>query len=527
MLDHMNALEGSTLNGRYRVENALGVGGMATVYCGYDQDLNRRVALKILHRHYAVDDSFVARLRREAELAARVSPHPNIVGVYDIRHDGLLHYIVMEIISGQTLKELIQQQAPISFLETARVGRQACLGLGYAHDRDVIHRDIKPQNVLLDDQGNVKLTDFGIAVARASSRLTLPGIVLGSLQYMSPEQALGKPVTASSDIYSLGLVLFEMLTGRLPFEGNEASDIRARYAREALPSPRDINSFVPEEVADAVMVALRKDPAARYPNAQAFAESLERFERGTRRATVSSTPKDVVDFPSRRLARASFMLVLAIGVLVVAWISFESLRTNRNSPGAAAGPTAVTTPRATSSASSTLVPRSTAAPSLLRASRPAPSTPGIAASVPVSHSGAISVSPLAGAVPPAVQIAGTRFQPREMLVVQISWHTTSSTPGPGYRWYQIAANLRTQSDGSFNGALALPVSPQSFASSEAYVSVRDARTEQSLGQTSVHIVLAPPAAVPVGPPQEGPRPGNGHDREHGKGHGGEQDNGGD
>jgi serine/threonine protein kinase len=259
----MTEVAGNTMvDGRYRVLRRIGSGGMADVYCAEDTHLGRQVAIKVLHRRFAQDQEFVERFRREAKSAAGLN-HPNVVGVFDRgEHEGT-YYIAMEFLEGQTLKDIVATVAPLSQERVIDLGLQILQAAGFAHSHGVIHRDFKPHNVIVDQQGHAKVTDFGIARAGASE-MTETGSIMGTAQYLSPEQAQGHAVTATSDIYSIGVMLYEMLAGRLPFEGDSAVAVALKHLSEA---PAPISQWRPDvhpALEAVVMAALAKDPAQRW-----------------------------------------------------------------------------------------------------------------------------------------------------------------------------------------------------------------------------------------------------------------------
>jgi beta-lactam-binding protein with PASTA domain len=270
----MTEVAGNTLvDGRYRVLRRIGSGGMADVYCAEDSHLGRQVAIKVLHRRFAQDQEFVERFRREAKSAAGLN-HPNVVGVFDRgEHEGT-YYIAMEFLTGRTLKDIVTAEAPLPQDRVIDIGTQILEAAGFAHRHGVIHRDFKPHNVIVDEHGHAKVTDFGIARAGASE-MTETGSIMGTAQYLSPEQAQGHAVTATSDIYSIGVMLYEMLAGRLPFEGDSAVAVALKHLSEA---PAPISQWRPDvhpALEAVVMAALAKDPAQRWQSAEDLAAALE------------------------------------------------------------------------------------------------------------------------------------------------------------------------------------------------------------------------------------------------------------
>jgi len=278
---------GDVLGGRYRLVELLGQGGMATIYRATDAQLGREVAVKVLHPEYGRDPDFVARFKQEAQSAASLS-HPNIVGVYDFGTDADGPYIVMELVDGEDVATLLGRNGPLPPRQAARLAAEVAHALAAAHARGIVHRDVKPGNVLVSSDGRVKVTDFGIARAWADARLTLPGVTLGSVHYFSPEQALGEQATEASDIYSLGIVLYELLSGRRPWEGDSAAAVA--MARISAPPPlvSAVRPNVPPVLEEIDRRALSPDPAARFASAQAMAQALEGFlGEGAARAVPS------------------------------------------------------------------------------------------------------------------------------------------------------------------------------------------------------------------------------------------------
>jgi serine/threonine-protein kinase len=265
--------DNTIVDGRYRITGRIGTGGMADVYCAHDEHLGRDVALKMLHRRFAQDQEFVERFRREASAAAGLQ-HPNVVGVFDRGVFDDTYYIAMELLRGRTLKELIQQEAPLDQARALDITTQILRAAGFAHRRGVIHRDFKPQNVIIDEEDRVKVTDFGIARAGASE-ITETGSIMGTAQYLSPEQAQGTAVEETSDLYSIGVMLFEMLSGRLPFDGDSAVAVALRHITEPPPPLHQLRPDVHPGLEAVVDQALAKDPRHRFQDADGFIAALE------------------------------------------------------------------------------------------------------------------------------------------------------------------------------------------------------------------------------------------------------------
>ena len=273
-----DTLIGTVFDGRYRIIRKLGAGGMAEVYLAEDQELGRRVAIKILNDRHAADDSFVERFRREAKNAAGLS-HPNIVSIYDRGEAEGTYYIAMEFLDGRSLKELIvgRGQAPIKI--AIDYARQILAALGAAHRHGIVHRDIKPHNVLVGGEGRIKVTDFGIARSGAS-QMTEVGSIIGTAQYLSPEQARGAPVDQTSDLYSVGVVLYEMLTGQVPFTGDTPLEIAMKHLSEVPKPPSELRPEVPHDLDSVVLRALAKEPGERYQSAEEMDADLARVAEG-------------------------------------------------------------------------------------------------------------------------------------------------------------------------------------------------------------------------------------------------------
>ena len=254
---------GRTLNGRYKIQSLIGTGGMAAVYLAKDLILDRLVAIKVLRLDFRQNDDAMRRFRREA-LSATQLTHPNIVGVYDVGQSQEMNYIVMEYVEGTDLKDYVRQKGALHPIEAVRIMMQIVSAIAAAHQNRIIHRDIKPQNILIDKEGNVKITDFGIAVALSDTSLTQTNTLLGSVHYLSPEQARGGMATIQTDIYALGIVLYELLTGKVPFDGESAVSIALKHFQEPLPTIVNPIAMVPQSLENIVLKATAKDPMHRY-----------------------------------------------------------------------------------------------------------------------------------------------------------------------------------------------------------------------------------------------------------------------
>jgi serine/threonine-protein kinase len=259
---------------RYRLGTRLAVGGMGTVFAATDEKLNRPVAIKVLADNLAHDESFVERFRREARAAAGLG-HPNIASVYDYGEENGCHFIVMELVDGRDLAQVLRTEGPLSPARAIAIVSQICAALGHAHAAGIIHRDVKPANVIVDGGDRVKVTDFGIARAAGDSKLTMTGSVLGTAHYISPEQANGAPLSQRSDLYSLGIVVYESLTGALPFTGSSPMSVAMRHLNDDIPAPSELNPAVPQALDRVVEKATMKDPAARYVDAGEMGAALE------------------------------------------------------------------------------------------------------------------------------------------------------------------------------------------------------------------------------------------------------------
>ncbi len=265
--------KGQKINDRYEIIRSIGEGGMANVYLGYDTILDRKVAVKVLRGDLAGDEKFVRRFQREALSASSLS-HPNIVEMYDVGEDNGIYYIVMEYIEGETLKQLLKRRGKLTLSEALDIMLQLTDGMASAHDAYIIHRDLKPQNIMIKDDGQIKITDFGIAMALNSTQLTQTNSVMGSVHYLPPEQASGKGSTIRSDIYSMGIIFYELLTGELPFRGDNAVEIALKQMKEPIPDVREFNKEIPTSVYNVIKRATAKNPKNRYTDAREMHDDL-------------------------------------------------------------------------------------------------------------------------------------------------------------------------------------------------------------------------------------------------------------
>lgn len=294
---------GHELGGRYQVIERIGGGGMALVYKAQDILLNRFVAIKVLRQQFVNDEEFIRRFRREAQSAASLS-HPNIVSVYDVGQEEDIHYIVMEYVEGQNLNEIIKERAPLQVEESIRIASQIADALDHAHHNQIIHRDIKPHNILIGRNGRVKVTDFGIARAVTSATITQTGSVVGSVHYFSPEHAKGVTTGEKSDLYSLGIVLYQMLTGQLPFLGESPISVALKHLQEHFEEPRKVNPMIPQSVENIILKSMRKNPAERYQSAKEMLRDLETCLLPERRLESKLSFADEIDEDSTRVVPA-------------------------------------------------------------------------------------------------------------------------------------------------------------------------------------------------------------------------------
>lgn len=266
-------IKGQKINDRYEILQTIGEGGMANVYLAKDPILERNVAIKVLRGDLANDEKFVRRFQREALSASSLS-HPNIVEIYDVGEDNGNYYIVMEYIPGKNLKQLLKKRGSLTVHEVVDIMLQITSAMSVAHDSMIIHRDLKPQNILIMEDGGVKITDFGIAMALNATQLTQTNSAMGSVHYFPPEQANGKGATLKSDVYSLGIMMFELLTGELPFRGENAVEIALKHLKEPIPEIRSINPNIPQSVENIIIKATAKNQKNRYNNVNEMHEDL-------------------------------------------------------------------------------------------------------------------------------------------------------------------------------------------------------------------------------------------------------------
>jgi predicted Ser/Thr protein kinase len=315
---------GELIAGRYELEELVGSGGMSSVYRAHDRLLERTVALKILHEQFTRDDDYVERFRREARAVAQLA-HPNIVTVIDRGEQDGRQFIVFEYVDGMNLKELMTQEGPLSPREAIELALQVARGLSFAHESGLVHRDVKPQNVLLDADGRAKVTDFGIAHAVDVDGMTITGTIMGTSNYIAPEQARGQPVDEQTDVYSLGCVLYELLAGDVPFDGDNFVAVAMRHVNDPVPSVRDVRPDVPPRLDWAIQQAMAKDHEERFESMADFAAELESCHAeldGNEGATMVVPPRPRAK--SRRPARAPRrwsiwpLVLLGVGLAAVA-----------------------------------------------------------------------------------------------------------------------------------------------------------------------------------------------------------------
>ncbi len=335
---------GTQLSGRYRLESKLGSGGMSTVYLAVDEVLDRRVAIKVLHREISDQPDQLERFRREARAVASLS-HPNLVAVIDAGEDGGYPYIVFEYVPGETLKKRIDESGRLGLDEATAYAIEIGRGLAAAHAARLVHRDVKPQNVLIDGEGRAKITDFGIARSLEAHGLTATGRVLGTTDYVSPEQAMGKEVDARTDVYSLGIVLYEMLTGDVPFHAETQVGVAMKHVNEAVPDVQKKRPETSAALAASIEQAVAKDPKDRYPDMNHFLADLEaalevEVVRAGHSTGEATTVLDSVPRKQRRFVTKRGISVAGIGLLIVAAIAAVAiaLLTGNSGPSQQAPP---------------------------------------------------------------------------------------------------------------------------------------------------------------------------------------------
>ena len=282
-------LEGKLLGNRYEIIEKIGSGGMATVYKARCLVLKRYVAVKVLREEYTTDNEFIKRFNTEAESAASLT-HPNIVSVYDVGKEGNLYYIVMELIKGKTLKEIILEDGKMGWKWSVKIARQIASALETAHRNNIIHRDIKPHNIIITEEGVAKVTDFGIAKAVSNSTITAFGTTIGSVHYFSPEHAKGGYTDAKSDLYSLGVVIYEMVTGKVPFDADTPVSVALKHMQEKPVEPIKLNPAIPQSLNDLIMKAMEKEPSMRYNTATEMIQDLDRIIKNPEVGVTRNTP---------------------------------------------------------------------------------------------------------------------------------------------------------------------------------------------------------------------------------------------
>jgi serine/threonine protein kinase len=314
---------GSTFAGRYQIIEELGKGGMGKVYKALDKEIDGKVALKLIKPEVAADKNTIKRFQNELKFARKIS-HRNVCRMYDLNKEEGSYYITMEYVPGEDLKSTIRRVGPLGAGKTIFIAKQVCEGLEEAHRLDVVHRDLKPQNIMIDKEGNARIMDFGIARSVAGKGITGAGVMIGTPEYMSPEQAEVKEVDERSDIYSLGVILYEMVTGRVPFEGETPLGIAMKHKSEVPKNPKELNAQVPDDLSRVILMCLEKDKGKRYQSASALRSELEKIEKGiptTERIVPKRKPMTSREITVKfNLKKLVLPAVAVIAVLVTAFL---------------------------------------------------------------------------------------------------------------------------------------------------------------------------------------------------------------
>ena len=335
-------ITGTTFAGRYSVIEELGKGGMGQVYKVYDREIEEKVALKLLNPEIASDEETIRRFRNELKLARAIS-HKNVCRMYDLGQLEGTYFITMEYVPGENLKSFIRRSGQLTVSKAAAIASQICEGLAEAHRLGVVHRDLKPQNIMIDHEGNARIMDFGIARSLKAKGVTGPGVIIGTPEYMSPEQVEGEAAGPSSDLYSLGVILFEMLTGRLPFKGDTAFSIALKHKAEAPPDPREFNFRIPEGLSRLILRCLEKDKDKRYPRAEDMLSELTVIEKELPATEMASSVREPTKKVSRKIFPRVIVPGLVLGAFVIMAVLFFLLRGLRQ-PGKTEPETAPSSP---------------------------------------------------------------------------------------------------------------------------------------------------------------------------------------
>jgi len=315
---------GSTFAGRYQIIEELGKGGMGRVYKAFDKEIKGKVALKLIRPDVAADEKTIERFRNELKVARDIA-HKNVCRMYDINKEEGTYYITMEYVSGEDLKSFVRRAGPLSAGKTIFIAMQVCDGLAEAHRLGVVHRDLKPSNIMIDKDGNARIMDFGIARSLTGKGITGAGVMIGTPEYMSPEQAEAKEVDNRADIYSLGVILYEMVTGCIPFEGETPLSIAMKHKGEIPKNPREINAQIPEELSQLILKCLEKDKSRRFQNAEELLSELHRLEKGIpttekvvpKRKPTTSKEITVTLSPKKLFIPAVIVVALIIAVVII------------------------------------------------------------------------------------------------------------------------------------------------------------------------------------------------------------------